>query len=847
RWGISFRAKLGLLFGAGLLIVLVCWAATLLVLEHRRVYADAINVSETAVNVIRQDLARVTLANSPQSAAEVVNRLAAFSAIRQAVLFNDDQEPIFEYRAEGAEGLTNLSWAAAQRATADGSAQAGHMFSVVQPIEYSGQSFGHVYFLLCEANALTQTAAFRKAALPLIGFLVLVALVVTLLAHRMVAKPMRVLVEFAEQVGRDENYSIRTNIASDDEIGTLGTTLNILLDRFENTQLALDDERLRLLTTLEALSEGVIAIDANNRISFVNPVGEQLLGRNDTVGREVQAVFSVAPDSDDGFDRLITTNGLCRVVAASSADIRLHNGELAGRVFVLRDASVEAEAKRELLAAVAASREAAAVKDEFLGNISHEIRTPLNGIVGTLQLLDAHTPLEEQQEVVEILSSSADVLLKLINEVLDFSKLEADELTLQSDTFDAGSLVEEVVQAFADDTDNPKVDIASCIEVADARATGDQGRLRQVMTNLVSNAVKFTPAGHIVARVCKSSNPGSLRFEVEDTGIGIDPELVDRLFSPFTQADGSNTREFGGTGLGLAICDGLVRLMGGEIVVSSALKRGSTFAFELPISTPTRADIPTNCAARRVHVLTDQAGLREVVTRYNHDLGFTTRCAHGPDDLLQAFADGDICVLDQRHGASHHLSMSVQPESLILLLDKAQPSPIYAKAWVRTPIRRSDYAAKLREVHDAHSARETSSVSPLSGRVLLAEDIRTNQFVAERLLSTMGLDVVVANNGAEVMALLAESQFDLILMDLHMPVLNGFEATKQIRQLIGPVSRIPVVAMTADVSAGVDKSCQEAGMDGYLSKPVSAQQLREILTDKLNPARVEHAATAATS
>ena len=477
---------------------------------------------------------------------------------------------------------------------------------------------------------------------------------------------------------------------------------------------ALIDSRIREVALLGALLSIAVTLVlfVSVRRVVLRPLNQ--LDRFSHALREGRLDESLLPSSDDEIGRLATSLESMRAALHTSYD------ELRDRNHALADAFDELS--KALEQAQAADR----AKAEFLATISHEIRTPMNGLLGMNELL-LQTSLDgEQQELAGTVHDCALALLSLVNDVLDFSKIESGKLELERQPFDPSELVAETVRVIGPEAEAKGIELVVDTERAPAAVQGDPTRLRQILLNLLTNAVKFTNAGRVrvqAEEIGRRENEVALRFEVEDSGIGITQEAQDRLFSPFVQADSSTTRKYGGTGLGLAICGRLAQAMGGEIDCTSVPGKGSRFFF-------------------------------------------TVRLEHA-DPVKQSAA-----------------------------------------------------------------ATEPASASRFHGlRVLLAEDNPVNQRLAERLLSKRGFEVVVADDGDAAVAKWSVERPDLVLMDCHMPQLDGYAATRQIREreAAETLARTPIVALTANAVQGERENCLEAGMDDYLAKPLRQEELDRVL------------------
>ena len=593
-------------------------------------------------------------------------------------------------------------------------------------------------------------------------------------------------------------------------------------------------------------------------LSFVHP--------DDRAATEAEAAKLAAGGRTLSFDnRYRHADGSYRNLSWTAT--ASENGQLIYAVG--RDVTEQKRMDAELSAAHATAMEASRLKSEFLANMSHEIRTPMNGVIGMTGLL-LDTPLSpEQREYAETINRSAESLLTIINDILDFSKIEAGKLDIEAIDFDLRTVVEDAAELIAPRADEKGLELAVMVHPDVPRAVrGDPVRVRQVLVNLLNNAVKFTEAGEVVLRVKSAeSSEGTevVRFVVTDTGIGIRPEQQERLFESFTQADASTTRTFGGTGLGLAICRQLAERMGGEIGVESEVGKGSSFWFTCLFEKAQQVPaVPGKgkAALRGLRVLlVDDNETNRVILEQNLKAWAmlpwaSARASEALTELARAAAAGEpheLAILDYHLPKMNGIELArairadlaIAGTRLVLLTSSARPGDARIareagiEAFLTKPVRVSalyDCLATLmgRPVSDApaalitqHTLTEVSRAS--RAHLLVVDDNPVNQRVAVKILEKMGHRVDVAGNGLEAVDAVTRIAYAAVLMDCQMPQMDGFEATMEIRRLEPAGRHMPIIAMTAGAMVGDEEKCLAAGMDAYISKPVKAEALAAML------------------
>jgi PAS domain S-box-containing protein len=631
-------------------------------------------------------------------------------------------------------------------------------------------------------------------------------------------------------------------------------------------RLRTSEERFRAL--VQNASDIIIVLDAEGTIKYLSPSHERILGYapEERIGAQP---FDRIHEEDLPAVRAAFAASLQRPSELISVEYRARHAEghwvhlEAKGINLLDDAAVEGivvnarditeryRYEQYLRAAKEDAEAATQAKSAFLANMSHEIRTPMNGVIGMTSLLRDTELDSTQREYVDIIRTSGDSLLSIINDILDFSKIEAGRIELEEHTFDVRTVVEEALDLVAPHAAEKDLELAYLVEEdVPAAIRSDSTRLRQILVNLLSNAVKFTDEGDVfvtVEPVTCTEDACELHVAVRDTGSGIPADQQASLFNAFSQVDVSITRRYGGTGLGLAICKRLSELLGGSIDVESEVGAGSTFhvTFQAGVATVENATAP-DFSGLRVLIVDDNATNRYVLSHYAQSWGMTPHATADPAEALRWTRRGapfDLGLLDMQMptmsgdelaDAIHAEGGNTAPPLIILssIGQRPQDAPAVS-SWLTKPIKPERLHQEIAAVlgtwgEDAAAApdRASSSVEPPNPtlRILLAEDNPINQKVVQRILERFDCRADVAGNGREVLDMLDQMPYDVVLMDVQMPKLDGLEATRRIRSVYGAEGP-HIIALTANAMQGDRERCLNAGMDDYISKPIQAEDL----------------------
>lgn len=701
---------------------------------------------------------------------------------------------------------------------------------------------------------------------------IVVTLLLSVTFRRRITTRLTQLIRQAERFG-DEDDSSTEQMAGNDEIAQVSQTLHARAKRVRERNGALARYRLLAEQARDAIlflrrSDGRI-LEANRAATVLYGYSlNELLGMSgyDLRSAEASALADREIPKDRLFNLTLETEHRNKNGEVIPVEVSMQSAELDGEHVVLsvvRDITQRRQAEKTLREALTQAVEASRLKSEFVATMSHEIRTPMNGVIGMTELL-LDTPLnKEQREYATTASESAQALLGIINDVLDFSKIEAGKVELERVEIDLLRKIETVGNLLSTQAHAKGISLMTYVDPAiPSRLIGDPVRLRQILLNLAGNAIKFTQEGGVVLSADLTSREATsvrVRLAVKDTGIGIDPDTIPDLFAPFTQGDGATTRRFGGTGLGLTITRHLVEAMGATISVETEPGKGSTFSFSLtlPIAREAGRAPREELNGLRALIVDDDIIARDVLSRYVTSWGLhATTVETGPESLyslrsaIRRDAPFDVAIVDLRLAEADGIELGktiladpkLRATKLILITAFQESSTgneaIAAgfSAFLTKPIRQSQLYdsianAVLGKVPApvngvAHSAPFASKHE----RILLAEDNAINQQVALRQLERLGFEAEIAGNGAEAVERAMAERFDLIFMDCQMPVVDGLEATRRIRRHETQTGRrVPIIAITANALSTDRENCFAAGMDDYVSKPVSMESLRSVV------------------
>ena len=826
------------------------------------------------------------------SAREILSALQAKQHVIDACIYDSDGKVFAEYSRAPAKVGACPPTAQSGAGTAD-----PRHIALFQNIVLDGDFIGMIYLEADLADLHDRLLRFMAIDFVVLLGSLAIAFLLSYRLQRVISEPIRELAETASAVSAHENYSIRAIKRSQDEIGVLYDQFNSMLDRIQQRDVAIQkahdslEKRVEQRTAyLNALIENsplaIMVLDSEQKVQLCNPAFERLFqySRQDVIGQPVDGLLadgdllleartiSLQARSDKPVN-LVTRR---RRKDGSLVDVELHtvglvvSAEVVGSLVIYQDISARKRAEDAMQHAKEAAEASSRAKSEFLANMSHEIRTPMNGIMGMTELV-LDTELDfEQREYLNMAKVSADSLLSLINDILDFSKIEAGKLEIDAMEFHLGDSLGDTMKTLSLRAHQKGLELAYDLQpdVPDG-LVGDPGRLRQIIVNLVGNAIKFTEHGEVIVYVdveSRTTEDIQLHFTITDTGIGIPKEKQAAIFEAFTQADGSMTRMYGGTGLGLTISSRLVEFMKGKIWVESAVGAGSRFHFTAHFGlqkAAVRKVVPRHLLTlrdMRVLVVDDNETNRHILVKMLSVWHTKPAAVDSGAKAMIALREGQglgrtfpLILVDaqmpEMDGFALVECIKRNPEwetATIMMLSSAgqrgdarRCRELGVAAYLTKPVRQAELLDAILTALGTKPKREARSVLVTRHslredhghlRILLVEDNAVNQLLALRMLEKRGHTVTVAGNGKEALAALDKSSFQLVFMDVQMPEMDGLEATAVIRAKEKSAGgHVPIVAMTAHAMVGDEDRCKAAGMDDYLSKPIRPEELSDVL------------------
>ena len=703
-------------------------------------------------------------------------------------------------------------------------------------------------------------------------------LAVSVFLNARVRRPVQQIINKTADV-EDEHADLAKAFSDLGDLARIEKAIDLL--RTSRTEYRQQEAYLRSI--LETMKEGILVLDEDANIVEVNQAFVSTWGYtlDDIKGEPIQTIFHprhrpryteeinqykesgepLAPDVVEIVDA-VDMNG--REFPITYVYSEFLFGKERMFLVTVSDISDQERHKRELIEAKNMAELAAEAKAIFLANMSHEIRTPMNGVMGLLDLV-GDTDLDSQQSsLVRTAKVSAESLLNVLNDILDISKIEAGKIDLEQTEFEIDSVLEEVVTLFHVAALDKGLELSCYIDPSlDRRVIGDPTRIRQIASNIIGNAVKFTHEGEVEVRVevkAEHSDRYSVAIVVRDTGIGMSENALKTLFDPFSQGDSSTTRKFGGTGLGMAISRQLIELMDGKIEATSEPGVGTIFRVEMDLSHSAKREARYRNASQlpktNILVVDDNATNRAIISAYLANWNIDFSVAKSVKDALDILEENDpntfdICLTDYHMPDADGIDLAraigdrnLAPSMMTALLSSSAAEvssmrEVGISMSINKPIRQKelfDLIARCRDVNLKQEEEVSEVEETLDGRVLLVEDNKVNQLVAQSLLEKLGLDVDVAVDGEKALDAMRKNEYDLILMDCLMPVMDGYQATKARRQYESEnnLPRIPIVALTANAMSGDREKCLDAGMDDFLSKPIKLDDMKQKLQEWLS-------------
>jgi PAS domain S-box-containing protein len=916
--GASIQRKLGFLVLSASLFALVLASVGFGIYERASFRSEVARELSTLANTLGANTAASLAFDDQKTARDMLGALQADHRILGACLY-DNQGTIFaEYRRAGLGRDFKMP-----ASRTDGEYFGPESLTLFRSVSLNGEKTGSIAII----SDLSGFRATMWQYAEIASLVLLVSIFATSLIStrflRVITGPLLQLADVAGRVSQEENYTLRATPHGSDEIAQVIRSFNQMLDRVRDRDAALQDsnnkledrveertvqlqaqisdrvraeetlseERRMLRALIDNVPDFMYVKDVKSRFVAVNAtlarsIGvsnhEQMVGKTDhdfypkeladAYLRDDQEVMHAKQPMFDREEECVNEKGDTIFLLTTKVPLFDNRGEVTGIVGVGRDITERLKAERAMQKAREAAEAASRAKSEFLANMSHEIRTPLNGIMGMTDLALDTELTTEQREYLDTVKMSSDSLLTVINDILDFSKIEAGKIDLEAVDFNLRDCLDTTLKTLALRAEEKGLELLC--EVAPGVpevVRGDSSRLRQVLVNLLGNAIKFTDKGEVALSVQLQINDGDeslLRFTVSDTGIGIPAEKQKLIFDPFTQADTSTTRKYGGTGLGLTISSRLVNMMDGRIWVESEFGRGTQFHFTVqfkhvggksPIATIAPPEIlrgvkvlvtDDNATNRRIlegvlkgwemkakSVGSGEEALAELSAARNTGEAYTLIVT----DMHMPGMDGFQLVERIRQTPEFSTAAIMMLTSAGARGDAERCKGLGVSAYLLKPIRPSELHQAIARVVGARDQKDviplitrfslqSENVPTVRLRILLAEDNLVNQRLATRMLEKRGHQVVVARTGREALEALEKESYDLVLMDIQMPEMNGMEATARIRErekLTG--EHLIVVALTAHAMKGDQELCLAGGMDEYLAKPIRAPELDQIL------------------